>query len=261
MSWTFIASTSGYNITGTTVDTDDTLHLEVGDVVIANLSWAAGASTIGIATTLGDDAFTLQSTVNYSTRNFMALGHVVIGVHNETATLRGTLATAQNNLILTVMQFRPDAGETVSVVAGPSPASNGSGSAPITGNISPTGDDLLVFAGVQNAAGVTSSNEQIADAVAAGYVRRSRGSIFYSLFTASQTNIHAQSTFGDDDSWVTDILALASTAPAPTSSFGEVLVGGAWVSADECNVVIGNSWKAVTEIQVVVGGAWKSLTV
>jgi pimeloyl-ACP methyl ester carboxylesterase len=207
MSWTYVASASG-----NAGDTSSTLHLEIGDVLVVGVSWGGASSTVAAATTAPADSFTMLATSNYSTRDYHALGYVVIGTADAAATIRATMGTSVGNVWINVMQFRPDAGDTISLVAGPSAGSAGSGSSVQSGNISPAGADLLAFAGAHNAAGVTFANEQIGDSAAAGYIRNQRSGAWYQLYTSNQTNIHGQATFGDNDSWVCDILALESAA-------------------------------------------------
>jgi lysophospholipase L1-like esterase len=208
----FIASASGTN-TGTQIDCSSTLNLAVGDILVAAIAWQTGVSTVGIATTAPADSFTMLATANYITRDYQALGYVVVGTANAAATIRATMGTSRESY-LSVLQFRPDAGETITLEAGPSAGSAGSGSLLQSGNISPTGNDFVVVAAGHNAAGFPLTGEQIADAAAAGYVRNGKAGIWYSFFTANQTAIHGQASFADNDSWVCDILAIKSAGEA-----------------------------------------------
>ena len=214
MAWTPIASTYGYSVdSGTVLDAAATLHIEVGDVLCVYTGWMGDTTTIAVATSDAAETFSMSAVQMAGTRNGGAIGWVQVGTHNAAATVRMTVGAARTKRAFSVMQFRPDAGDTVTYVAGPGAASASSGSAPTSANISPSGTDLLCFGGSYNAAGAGTANEQIGD-VAADGTQDAGNSLggWYKLYTSNQTNIHAQSTFGDDDSWTCHIIALESAA-------------------------------------------------
>lgn len=210
MAFTYVASASGSN-TGTIVDCSSTLHLERGDILVCTVAWGVGASTVAVATTAPADSFDMLATAEYSGRDYQAIGWVIVGTDNPAATIRATLGTSREAWI-NVMQFRPGVGEDISLEAGPSAASAGSGSSAQSGNISPEGDSLLLIGAAHNASGVTFASEQIGDIAADGYIRVYRSGLWYRIVTSSQTEIHAQATFGDNDSWVCDTIALLATS-------------------------------------------------
>jgi len=216
MAWTYVAEAEGYSYSSvSTLDAGSTLHLEVGDVLCIYAGYMGASTTVAVATTAPADSFTMQTVNQYSTRNGACIGHVVVGTHNESATIRVTLGAARTAVAFVVMQYRPDAGDEISLVAGPGSASSGSGNTPQSQNISPQGTDLLVFAGMYNAAGMGyGTSFQIGDTAADGYNESNRCGACYSLFTSTQSNIHGQATFGDNDSWTADIIALGSAAAA-----------------------------------------------
>jgi len=263
MAWTYVGSATFYDGgTATTVDTDSTLHLEIGDVLVAYVAWFGATTTVAVATTAPADSFTMEAVNMAGTRNGGCIGRVVVGTHNETATLRATLGAARTKVTIEVMQFRPGSGETVTKLTGPSSGSATGGSAPQSANFSPSGSSILCVAGVYNAAGVSNANEQIADATSTGAVDRQMSTIHYSVFTSDQTNIHAQSTFGDDDSWTCDVLALNSASGATNVTVSADLLSGTAVmqtptvsTTGAVNVLAGLLIGAATLFAPSVGGA------
>jgi hypothetical protein len=143
------------------------------------------------------------------------MGYKIGATANGTATVRATLDAARTYRFLVVMQFRPDAGDTVAYDAGDSPA-NGLDTACQTGNISTTGDDEVVVSFYKQYSGTrTVSNVQIADAAADGQKEDGvnyNALMWYKLFTATQSNIHGQLTFNTSARWLADIVAFKSTA-------------------------------------------------
>jgi hypothetical protein len=216
MAWAHVADQSGYRYdSGSTLDAAGTLHLEVGDVLCIYTGWMGATTTVAVATTAPADSFTMQTVNQYGTRNGGCIGHVVVGTHNASATIRVTLGAARAAMAFTVMQFRPDAGDEISLVAGPASASNGGSNTPQTANMSPSGTDLLLFAGAYNAAGMGyGTSHQIGDVNDDGALDSNRCTGFYRLVTSDQTNIHGQCTYGDVDSWTADMIALESAAAA-----------------------------------------------
>ena len=235
MAWTYVASTKGYSLAAvSTYDSDDTLNLAIGDVLCIYVGWGGATTTVAVATDAAADDFTMQTVNQYSTRNGGCIGNVVVGTADATANIRVTLGAERGTLSFVVYQFRPDAGDEVTLVAGPGSANAGSGNAPQSANISPDGTDLLCYAGAYNAAGVQQTSEQIGDEAADGSLDSNRLTGWYTIYDSSQTDIHAQCTFGDNDSWTCDIIALESAAgggPTPTYSgrgIGRGIARGIW---------------------------------
>lgn len=214
MALTYVAAAAGYSYASTTtLDVSSTLHVEVGDVLVGAAAWDGGDSTIAVATSAPADSWTMLTKCTPPIPGtYQSMGYVQIGTHNASATIRATLGTSRGTVTLIVFQFRPDVGDTMSLAAGPSGAGGNSGSTPTSGNISPTLTDGVAVGASYNRSGLANANEQIADSAATGITRSNRGSLYYTQFTTSQSNIHAQSTFGDNDGWVCDIFALEFAA-------------------------------------------------
>lgn len=215
MAWSYVAGTGGYvSGSGTTTDADDTLHIEVGDLLVIVIGWFGATATATAATTVPDNSFTMCATTCNASRSNLTMGYVIVDTHQAAATIRSTLSAAREKHSFVVMQYRPDAGDTVTLVAGPSPGTGTNGT-PISGNISPSGSDLLVIGGHNNSSGLQGANEQIGDVAADGTLGHNAAmDEWYTLYTSDQTNIHAQCTFGDTDNWVCDIIAFESAAEA-----------------------------------------------
>lgn len=225
MALTFVANAYAYSYASTTtLDASGTLHVEVGDILVGAVAWDGGDSTIAVATTAPADSWTMLTKCTPAIPGtYQSMGYVVVGTHNATATIRATLGTSRGTVTLIVFQFRPDSGDTISLAAGPNGGAANSGSTQTSGNISPSLTDGVVVGASYNRAGVANANEQIADSAATAVTRSNRASLYYTLFTSDQTNIHAQSTFGDNDSWVCDVIAIESAA---ASGGTDALAGG-----------------------------------
>jgi hypothetical protein len=213
MAWAFVAAVDGTNtLSGTTLDCSSALNISAGDLIVAAGSWEGGVSDASIAVTDASNAMTML-TVASGGGNYLRIGYKIAADANAAATFRLTLGTARAYRFFQVLQFRPDAGETVTLDAGPSPATATS-TACQSGNISTTGDDEIVIAFEKQYTGqCTESAWQIADANADGQAARENlAYAWYKAFTSAQSNIHGQLTFSVSSAWLCDIVAFKSAA-------------------------------------------------
>lgn len=217
MAWTYVASTFAYvYASGTSVDAEASLHIEVGDVLVISVGSYGADTTVAVATTVPNDSFTML-THNSGTRALHAMGWVVVGTHDEAAVIRATLGEARSKLCFSVLQFRPDAGDSISLAAG-NYTGTGTGIDLQSGNISPVGGDLLVVSGGYiRDCGSPSNNCQIGDVSRDGQQMSANSEgLWYKLYTSDQTNIHGQASSNDSDEWHCDIIALESAAAGGT---------------------------------------------
>ncbi len=214
MSWTHIASVSGEaGGTGTTLDITTALNIQAGDALIVMAGWDGGDS---VATVIETDEATnpcTMLTMAAGTGNTrLRMGYILSAEADAEAYFRLKLTTGRSYRKFIVMQFRPDAGDTVSYDTGETPA-NGASAAPQTGNFSTSGSDEVVAAFCYLYSGRTASSQLIADAAADGVTDiGSEGHGWYKLFTATQSSIHAQATLNSSDTFVIDEVALKATA-------------------------------------------------
>ena len=214
MGFSFIASATGfYSPSGTILDCSSTLNIQEGDLIIAAAAWEDATAVATIAEDDDDNALTMLTLAD-DTANFQRLGYKINAAANVAATFRMTLGTARAYRSITVLQFRPDAGETVTFDAGPSSASAVS-SAVQSGNISTAGNDEVVVAFEKQYSSTTESDWLIGDVAADGTVENQSWAWgWYKLFTTPQTDIHGQLTLGATPAWVCDIIAIKSEAAA-----------------------------------------------
>lgn len=215
MAWTFVAG-SGYYVyasgTISTTDPAEEFNIAIGDLLVVSVGWMDGVTPV--ACTTEDESFTMltqtEATGGFCTHT---LGYLKATVANAATLVTGTLTAARDKRVINVYQFRPDAGETVTLAAGPS-AAVGTTTAIQSGNISPSGSDLLTIGGTYDRDDDELSSPQIADTAATASLLHNFGMIWYLCFTSGQTNIHAQCTSSYVDSWVCDIMAFESAAGA-----------------------------------------------
>lgn len=228
MAWAFVASTYGPytgSTSGTTLDAAATLNIAQNDLLVAIGRYYESSDegrVITFAENDGDNSFTMiDRVVSTSGTRFARAGYVVVVNANETATIRMTLDGAVAYRSFIVMQFRPDAGETVTYDAGGAPAA-GYDTTPLSGNISTTGTDELVvglFGGgadkditdTMQIADASATGSQGGDAIATPYTAG-----WYKVFTETQTDIHAQAYYDIQGSgyWTMNCLAFKSEAVA-----------------------------------------------
>ncbi len=212
MGFTHIADATGYDVnSGTTLDCSSTLHVEIGDLLVGVGCNYNGNSTFAMASTVPDNSFTMLTRLN-NTDIVAAVGYVVVSVHDVAATFRLTNGTARTYRSFIVMQFRPDAGDTVSI-DGVQAIASGSSGTPQSGDIDTVaGDELLIGTVAEN--GPTGMSErQLGDVAADGFVQCSGNwvSEFYRITADAQTGIHAQAAT-DNNRWVCGIVGFKSVA-------------------------------------------------
>jgi hypothetical protein len=198
---------------GTTLDCDETLNLQDGDVLVAVVTWEDVVRTPSIAESAGGNQLTMFPTVYDTSINLLALGYLLDATADADAAMRFTLSDVAGYRHIAVLQYRPDEGDIVSLDTGPSGAT-GVSSNPTTGLITTTGDDVLVWTGSKNYAGRTITNAQIAN-LAADQTETDEATYVLAwtrLFNSAQTDIYADDTFNSADDWVCDIGAIKSVA-------------------------------------------------
>ena len=222
MGITLIATASGTDdASDTTLNCSSSLNVALGDLLVAYYNSSNKSATHTIADTAAGNAFTMLTAVNATQSYRMGFGYKLSATANATSTFRLTLSQAGSNRRIGVYQFRPTAGGIVSLDGAQNPA-EGSGTTPQSGNISTIGTDevVLAFSGMWDYA--TLSSPLIADAAATGSLAAGTYvSSWYKLFTATQTNIHAQGTLaGSDSDWLCNIVAFKSVTPATITADG-----------------------------------------
>lgn len=216
MGFALVAAASGdYWTTATVQDCTSSLNVAAGDLLVAVIGFRTTARGItSIADTVGGNTMTLTAVFPDSDSDqFMAMGYKIGAAANATATFRLTLDGEALKPSIVVLQFRPDAGDTVSLDTGPSD-NIGTGSTLQTDDFSTTGDDEVVVCG-KEAANSGSADTQIADAASDGAYSPAQNDIagWYKLFTSTQSNIHGQQAIGYAH-WTCAALSFKSVAAA-----------------------------------------------
>lgn len=199
------------------------LNIAAGDILVAWACWEdgdAGTVTVGDG---GDNSLTGQTASNYGGNYgqfFVKSGCAA----NASATITFANSTSRPYRIIYVYQFRPDTGETVSIAAGPS-ASSGTGTSLSSGQISPTGSDLMVIGACKIYKGQTWwSGRLIAGADPDAFnVVGNLTSVWYKAFAESQSNITAAITGSVSAAWICDILAIKSETPGGASPVPKII--------------------------------------
>ena len=218
MALTFIASASGTsNSAGTTLDCSTTLNVAAGDLLVVTTCWEDAASTTTVAESAGGNSFTMNTAGNDAS-NYIRSGYVLSAAANSTSTFRMTSDSVAFRRII-VMQFRPDASETVSLDAGPNAANVTTGSTQTTATITTTGTDEVVIANLKTydpTSGYTSATIGGAAVDGSATVGGSNDPAFmiYKLFTSTQSGITGvfTDTISDTEKSRMEILAFKSVA-------------------------------------------------
>ena len=219
MAFSFIASAIAQNDAGsaTTLDCTSSLNLNTGDVVVAISAWE-GSTTSTVAETGGGNSLTMATLQNDGS-NWLQFAYSLSTTANATSTFRQTLAAGQVIRRILVLQFRPTAGSTVSLDAGPSNGS-GNGTAITSGNITTTGTDEIVCGGM-NAFdySTTISNRNIGGSAADGSAVDAVANkliccISYKIYSSTQTNINAQFTTSASNLWLGQIIGFKAIVAA-----------------------------------------------
>lgn len=221
MSLTFNTSGANKDDSGTAITTLDVALTGIGsgNAVAAWCKHEGADTTISMATSAGTDSFTMQTKVAHANGDLRGgwgalLGATVTG----NVTYRLTLGAARAYVRFLIAVFNVDSGDTLSVEA----HNIGSGTTPTnsvaSGNISPTGDDLVVLGSFGEYTGSAPTDFTINGAAAGGTVSDANyGRIWYSILTAGFTNGNAAASGYANAAWLCNVMAIKSTAAAGSS--------------------------------------------
>lgn len=202
----------------TTLDATTSLNVAAGDVLVV---WCAhdagGVLTYAVAKNSGSpaNAFTFDAgdMVNHSFgKPHASFGYLLNAAADAAATFRLTLSgTGDDEVSFIVMQFRPDAGETVTKDI--SNVGQGTGDPPVSGNITTTGTDEIVCGADVSSTGVH-QNELINGVAATVPAASPKGGIhcWYRILTATFAAGNATEDFAGAARWICNIIAIKSVA-------------------------------------------------
>lgn len=216
----YIASASGTQAWGSTCDTTSTLNVAVGDILVMFTCNGNEAALSSAAQTDSNNAFTVVG----NTTNWMDGGcaYCVATSANSTATIRATMASAAN-VMMVVIQFRAEAGETIAYGNGPASAYNNWGSNPTSAQLTSSGAAMWV--GALCASEANPSSVQIASAAVDGTVESSLAALgymdaCYKYYSTAKSNATITSTM-DPTTWTAQLIYFTIT----TSAGGDVYSG------------------------------------
>ena len=214
MGFAYIAGASGVNTAAdTTLATSATLNVAAGDVLVCWAAHESGAASGLAVSDGGSNSFTMEAETTTSDE-YGAFGVVLVASANATATFTASFgaSVAYRNLI--VMQFRPDAGETVA--ADQKNTGTGDSDAALSGAITTTGTDEVVLGAVKCDGNTTSTDEAIGGTAADGVERSGQlASMWYRILTGTAASIAATRTLTSSP-WVCNIFSVKSTATGST---------------------------------------------
>ena len=205
MTFTFIASvaTAGNN-SGTSLNAPSPLNVLAGDLLVAICS-SESATTLTIDDGSGGNTFNMlaqSSSVSGNAKVYQNLCYVLSAMAKSAMTPVLHCSPGANYTDFIVMQFRPSGAITFD--AGPAAGTGNSASAR-SGNITTTGTNELVIGG-SSSFGNPYSGQKIGGVPAAGWVNSHYASLWYSTFSAAQTQINAAAT-SPNTVWCADIMA------------------------------------------------------
>lgn len=218
-----IAVAKGEASTAATVDTSTTLNIQDGDVLVFAVGYAkSSAQAVSVAETDGtsNPATMLTETTNYERVLF---GYNLNASANASATFRVTIAESSYRVSLIVYQFRPAAGETIALDAGPSGAT-GSSTAPQSGTLTTIAAATLVFGMISAGASPVSYSDPL---IAGSAPDRSDTTAYalaeYTAFTSTQTNIRASATLADSKAWAAQVVSFSVTPDGGSSPVAKII--------------------------------------
>jgi len=218
-----IAVAKGEASTATTVDTSTTLNIQDGDVLVFAVGYAkSSAQAVSVAETDGtsNPATMLAEKDNYERVLF---GYNLNAEANASATFRVTIAASSYRVSLIVYQFRPAAGETVALDAGPSGA-GGSSTAPQSGALTTIAASSVVFGMISAGSSPISYSDPL---IAGSAPDRSDTTAYalaeYTAFTSTQTGIRASATLAESKAWAAQAVSFSITSSGGSSPVPKIV--------------------------------------
>jgi hypothetical protein len=215
MGWTYIGAASGAGSTaGYNISCSSTLNVSAGDLLVALFSWRSTAGLTGVIAAQTDDTtniMTLLAEQMYGTNCGGRLAYKIAATADAAATFHAhwTESVTYRNII--VFQFRPDSGDTVTLDTGPSAAQANSAN-PESASFSTAGTDELVIGAVSTHWNRAVTSPLIGGAAADGSTILSYESLWYKIYTSTQSSITASATLSGSTPWIQQAASFKSEA-------------------------------------------------
>lgn len=207
MAFSFIALVSGSaDASGTGHDATASLNVQAGDLLVAWCKYEGGGSTsIAVAKNSGSPAntFTFDGGDFITAATCSSFGYLLAAEADASATFRMTLGTSKTFRVLMVLQFRPDAGTTVTKDG--SSGATATSTAPNSGNFTTTGNDGVVVGAYGESSAEVTSAEQIngvgATEPSGSPIPGGQTSVWYRILSAPFSGGASSATLGFAQLW------------------------------------------------------------
>ena len=215
MSLSFIASSTAYSgsTPGTTLDGGTALSIQSGDLIVFGYRCNYGdISDLVLDENDGTDTLTLLGTqYDYGTFFSFRAGYLVTNFTDASWTPRATHTASLAYRMIVALQFRPDAGETVTLDNALS-NNQGSDANPLTNLINTTGSDEVVinFLAFPNATYTPSAWTINSSAVDGNISQNQRFRGAYEFITTPTNNVQGDATIGGTLEWISSIVSFKS---------------------------------------------------
>ena len=183
------------------------LNVAAGDLLVCWLGYEDQANENASASDGGSNVFTMEAETSNAGGSKGRFGYILSATANAAATFVGVAGTAPYCGFY-VFQFRPDAGETVSLDQ--KGTATGTGTSLATANITTTGTDEVVLMGCKNYNSASWSSPTIGGAAVTGSGTNGLTGVFYSLLTATAT-VGGAVTHANSN-WVCNIISFKSAS-------------------------------------------------
>ena len=227
MAFTFVNSNqAGAGASSTTLQVTVT-GVGAGNLIVIVCGWGLSSDTT-LTVTDPNSTFTngtLLRNVDPTPDNCSAMAYLLSSVSSGSVTYTMTLGTAAVDLEIQAWAFSYSG--TASL--GAANAAQGNSTAPNSGNISPSGTDLVVMgaAMIEGADSVTASAPLINGAAAEGSNLNFQGvsNVWYDILSAGFSNGAASCTFDVAKAWVANVMAFKAVEGGAAPSAYTVLYG------------------------------------
>lgn len=197
------------------------LNILAGDLIILWACYEDGTAGAISCNDGGSNTLTMTAESSYNGTCFGAFGYKLSASANASATFTFYLTNSRPYIRIQVMQFRPDASETVTLdplTSNPSWGS-GNGTSVTSGAITTIGTDTIVLAGIKNyTLGTTISSPQIGGSVATVLNDGGYSNVLYRILTSGMTAGTATGTISATSDWLSGLIGFKSSA-SPTNKY------------------------------------------
>ena len=227
MALSFVAVATGTSDSNGSSIAAGALNVAAGDLLVGYVRYDVGTTPVITMSDGGSNVFTIDGPTEQGGLVGGCFGWKINAAASASCVITALFSQDASYFRFYVLQFRPTADtESLEPAAGNPVWGNGQSTAALTGNMSPSGSDLVCIGAVSCYGQDVFSAEQINDTVDdATQSSIAYAETFYSILGEGFTDGHAQATLGSSDHWVCGLI-----------SFKSVSAGGVSVPAIEHSV-------------------------